>query len=851
MTVYNNLGRANESRGDFKKALKFFKLALSTAKETENKDAEGSTYNNLGRACNSLCDFNEAINSLQLGLRIAEDTKNKTLEGTIYTNLGAAYHSLGHFEKAIEFHLHGSSIAKQNGNKDTEGTGYNNLGSTYHSLGDFKKAIMYCRDSLRIAEESGNKNLEGGAYSNLGRAYSSVGDLKKGIEFYQASFIIAKETGNTNLQGIIYANLGTAYESLGDFERAIESYKESLKIAETTGNKNLKGTAGNNLGTAYYCQNKFGLAHDRWNDGLCIARKTGNKHLEGTVYNNLGLAKYCVGSFNEAKEHFEEGLSIAKETGNKDSESKTYINFGRVSQSLNDFKTAVEFYQLALSIARETGNKHSEQVAFSTLAHAFWSQGDLDEAEEFFKSSIKLFEEMRVLLQMKDEWKISFRNKLDCSQCLMKLQIQRGNILDALSTAEKGRAQALMDLMELQYATNARNSTQTASKQQMEPPISSVVSTTLFFAKDTETMNFWLLREGQLCHFEQQKFSENQMKTLTENTYYQIDGERSVGSDEDSQDESDDEDEMKDLFHRGEEPAASPQDEERCLKTLYDLIIAPISHLIKDDELIIVPDGSSFLIPYAALMDQGSRYLSQTRRIRLAPSLQSLRLLTKCPEGHHSTTGALLVGNPWVETVRIKTKKTMKPFPQLPGAEKEVQMIGQILNIQPLIGKNATKENVLRKISKVSLVHIAAHGLRLTGEIVLSPNLASSDRPEEKDFLLTMADVLDAHLSAKLVVLSCCYSGRGRIKAEGMVGIARAFLGSGARSVIASLWNIDDLATLEFMRHFYEHLVAGQSASKSLHSAMKWMRKSEKFNKVKHWAPFVLIGDDVTLNFGQ
>ena len=134
----------------------------------------------------------------------------------------------------------------------------------------------------------------------------------------------------------------------------------------------------------------------------------------------------------------------------------------------------------------------------------------------------------------------------------------------------------------------------------------------------------------------------------------------------------------------------------------------------------------------------------------------------------------------------------------------------------------------------------------------MSPNFPSSDkRPKEKDFLLTMADVLDAKVHAKLVVLSCCNSGRGKIKVEGVVGIARAFLGAGARSVIATLWAIDDEATLAFMRHFYDHLVAGQSASKSLHQAMKRMRESEKFNDVKHWAPFVLIGDDVTLNFGQ
>ena len=178
-------------------------------------------------------------------------------------------------------------------------------------------------------------------------------------------------------------------------------------------------------------------------------------------------------------------------------------------------------------------------------------------------------------------------------------------------------------------------------------------------------------------------------------------------------------------------------------------------------------------------------------------------------------------------------------------------MIGQILNVEPLIGKNATKEQALSRLNSVSLVHIAAHGSAKRGEILLSPNPGSSEPPEKKDFLLTMTDVLNAKLDAKLVVLSCCHSGRGKIKAEGVVGIARAFLGAGARSVIASLWAIDDEATLTFMEHFYKHLVKGQSASKSLHEAIKMMRESDDFSAVEYWAPFMLIGDDVTLNFDQ
>ena len=177
-------------------------------------------------------------------------------------------------------------------------------------------------------------------------------------------------------------------------------------------------------------------------------------------------------------------------------------------------------------------------------------------------------------------------------------------------------------------------------------------------------------------------------------------------------------------------------------------------------------------------------------------------------------------------------------------------MIGKILDAIPLTGKDASKNEVLKRLSTVQLVHIAAHGRMQTGEIALSPNPSRESRiPKDEDYLLTMKDVLDAKLQAKLVVLSCCHSGRGEIKAEGVVGIARAFIGAGARSVLVTLWAIDDEATLEFMKHFYQHLVKGKSASESLNRAMRCMRESEDFSEIKYWAPFVLIGDDVTLQF--
>ncbi|CAH3169476.1 unnamed protein product, partial [Pocillopora meandrina] len=78
-----------------------------------------------------------------------------------------------------------------------------------------------------------------------------------------------------------------------------------------------------------------------------------------------------------------------------------------------------------------------------------------------------------------------------------------------------------------------------------------------------------------------------------------------------------------------------------------------------------------------------------------------------------------------------------------------------------------------------------------------------------------------------------------------------SILGAGARSVVVTLWAIDDEGTLEFMSFFYDALSKGKKASEALQHAMKCMKESEMFKEVQYWAPFVLIGDDVSLDFKE
>ena len=178
-------------------------------------------------------------------------------------------------------------------------------------------------------------------------------------------------------------------------------------------------------------------------------------------------------------------------------------------------------------------------------------------------------------------------------------------------------------------------------------------------------------------------------------------------------------------------------------------------------------------------------------------------------------------------------------------------MIASILNTRPLTGRPATKAEVMKWMSSVGLIHIAAHGNEKAGEIALSPNPGwTSKFPQGKDYILKMSDVQAANLRCRLVVLSCCHSGRGRIlKGDGVVGIARAFLAAGARSVLVTLWAIDDEATMVFMKSFYQNLKEGKTASAAVQQSMKPLRESEEYSEMRYWAPFQLIGDNVTIEF--
>ena len=843
-------GRANayHGLGDFEKAIENHNRDLKMSKELGYRAGERKAYGNLGNAYYSLGDFQKAIEYHERALEISKEMGDREGEGGAYGNLGNSYYSLGDFQKAIEYQQRRLKISKEEEDGAGEGRAYGNLGNAYHSLGDFQKAIEYHERDLKISKEVGDRAGEGRAYGNLGNAYDSLGDFQKAIEYHERHLKISKEVGDRTGEGKAYGNLGNAYHSLGDFQKATEYHERDLKISKEVGDRAGEGKAYCNLGNAYHSLGDFQKAIEYHERALKISKEVRDRIGEGRAYGNLGNSFYSLGDFQKAKKYHERHLNISKGVGDRAGEGGVYGSLGNAYYSLGDFQKALEYHERHLKISKEVGDRAGKGRAYCNLGNAYHSLGDFGKAFQHYKNSLRAFDHIRENLITNDELKISLGNTYnDINSRLWELQLTDGKVIGALLTADRGRAEALNDLLEFKYGLKGLRPEIKSRYARPSDFASYLAPNTAFIGISEGGIVLWVNEKGKEIKTRRSKIDVSvttYFESLLETTRKEI----GVRADVNCEDRS-----LKNPSDTklAEERSSKPRSLSSCfetksLQTFYSVVIDPIRDLLHGDEVVIVPQGPLCLAPYAAFMDLKSKYLCETFRIRLLPSLSSLRLIQNCPADWHSKTGALLVGDPWVQEV-VYEGMTLG---QLQWAEKEVQMIGEILQTEPLVGKQATKDEVLRRISSVGLVHIAAHGKMETGEIALAPNTTrSSVNPAREDYLLTMKDVLKAQIRARLVVLSCCHSARGEVKSEGVVGIARAFLGAGARSVLVSLWAIDDEATMEFMEFFYQQLVNGRSASEALNKAMKSMRESDRFSAVKYWAPFVLIGDDVTLEF--
>ena len=857
---YANLGIVHRSVSEYEKAREHHEKSLAIMKEVGDRNGEAKCYGSLGIVYRSVGEYEKAREHHEKSLAIRKEVGDKNGEADCYTNLGVVYQSLGEYEKAREHHEKSLAIMKEVGDRNGEAKCYGSLGIVYGSVGEYEKAREHHEKSLAIRKEVGDKNGEAACYANLGIVYRSVSEYEKAREHHEKSLAIMKEVGDKNGEAKCYTNLGNVYSSVGEYEKNSDYLDKSLAVSRKIGNRCTLALSYSQLGAKFYRLGKYYKANEYNKKALLIFTDIGDRESATGVYMTQGAVEQAVGSLINAKDYFEKALTISKELGNRPLEAGACLRLGRFFCMKAEYVRAEEYIKKGLALSEETGDIHAQSLALQMMANLRMEDGKIQEAISYFLSCIEKCEKIHDSLCDNDQFKISFadRNIRSYSQ-LSCLLCETRNPNEALHVLELLRARALADLMSASYSEESKISANPRKWAGNEDTVAKECNgTCLYVSYCCCRINLWILKRSRVTNFLMIKGKDLialQGKTENLDKFFDF---RNVGilPEELCQDGSlhgfhpeskSCEDDCHEGWRIGKESKAN-QGPKMNLPVCYKLIIAPVMEFLEGPEIIIVPDRALYQIPFAALTDESGKFLSETFRIRIVPSLTTLKLINESPIDYHCQTGALIVGNPNVGEVHFKGCLT--EISRLPYAEYEARMVGEKLGVEPLLGQQATKQAVLRGMESVALIHIAAHGDAERGAIALAPSFRIPNGiPQERVYLLTMSDISKIHVRAKLVVLSCCHSARGQVKAEGAVGIARAFLGSGARSVLVALWALHDKATEQLMTHFYDHLVAGESAGESLHEAMKWMRS--KGYDVNQWAPFILIGDDVTFDFGK
>ena len=253
------------------------------------------------------------------------------------------------------------------------------------------------------------------------------------------------------------------------------------------------------------------------------------------------------------------------------------------------------------------------------------------------------------------------------------------------------------------------------------------------------------------------------------------------------------------------------------LQKLYKKLVKPLEGFTSGRDMVVVPVGALHYVPFHALSD-GEKYLIETREIVYSPSASVWQFLNEIPA--KQIKSAFLMG--------FADEK-------IPLVNNEIMALKSIFpSALTFTGEGSMFENYTENADKFDVLHLACHGqFRPDNPMFSSLHLANGS--------VTVRDICSQKLKAELVTLSACETGLNKIFAgDEILGLARGFLSAGAKSLVLSLWNVNDEATAELMQKFYTCLQRGESVATSLRQAqIAFIDRSEH---PYLWAPFISIG---------
>lgn len=828
--VYLGLKEPEQARRRFQEALSLFRDIPDPLSVAYTLQFIGEAHRDLRQLAPAQAAYTEALDlftTLPPDPERADQESLRTSEIYTRTAIAALEFQTGDYGAALAQYQ--TVLALQQAKTDKIGSAYtlNNIGVVYANLGQYAPALHAYQTALGIIEElaaAGVRYLgeEAAILNNLSSLFMSLGDIPQALDYAQK----ASQRHNEWLSNFALTppplELELLRDAVGQSLLSPTAVHQDFAVRSPLGRvvptdleQAGEALTLNNLGQIYAREGNLPQALAMFTKARQAFQSLGNDHALAITLSNMAQVYQQQGEGGRAIATQTEALNLAKRIGDSATIAVATASLAQHHHEQGNLKAAAPLYQQAV----QTSEAIPRAFAQRNLGRLRLEEGKIAEAIPLLTAAIQTLEDLRPGLS--DGAKISlFDQGKTAYQGLQKALIAQNKPEAALEVAERSRARAFIE----RIGDSAQ-----LPPQAIQPPNIAAIRATArnrgatvveYALIDAQTLYIWVIQPQGTITFHQTAIMPidaglNSGDLLVSEVVVRT----------------------RNLMLGQRVDRA-----QLALRQLYQVLIAPIAAELPADPtatVVMIPQDTLFLVPFAALQDDQGAPLIAHHAITTAPSIQTLALLDLQPSGRGKNT--LIVGNPTMPALSFGLNQPPEPLEPLPGAEAEAEAIASLLNVKPLTGGQATETAVLAQLQDAKIVHLATHGLldevrswsSLPGAIALAPDAAH-------DGLLTALDVLNTHLNADLVVLSACNTGRGQLTGDGVVGLSRGFLGAGAKSAIVSLWAVPDQPTAVLMTEFYRQWQGGLPKPQALRQAM--LTTQAQYPAAKNWSGFTLIG---------
>lgn len=885
-----NLGYCQIEVKDYRKAIPLFLESLQI-----RKDSLGAFHPKIAQNCQNLGDayiqleqLDTAFTYLNQALAVFEHNQQEDHPDVakIYTGFGNAYTRLGNHKLALDNFEKALKIELKQFQPDSYRLFpvYNALADNYAASGDYKKALTYYQNNLHILREHVELNHThvGLTHNNMGTTLQKIGEFETALDHYNQAVNIFTALNDQHFLGTIYNNIGNCFWEGEQAKNAIPIYQRSLAIFEDLYGKEHIENASiyYNLGNCLVKEMDYETAHLHYEKAIELTQKIYHaKHpLLAKYKTSNGIAYQEQGKYQEALAQFEEALDILEVTTNN-------------KQTIGVIESPIVLIDL---LNAKANTLYLLFVATDKQAYLVESLARYEYAIELIKSLKKQYQEETSQRLLGEKGFTAFAEAIRTCYALFQLTGEQKYKEIAFAYSEQSRNSVLLSALNTNAAAQFAGIPDSLIHKEL------VLKTNITFYEKKwqaenskgKTANLDLLDEwGNKIFTEKQQYValikqfENQFPAYFQLKY----ADHTITIPTIQQDLLEKETALVEYFVADSMVYVFVID---ATTTHFEAI--PINDLLKKVSLfrtgIYKPhtnstaQSDSTYLAYLQQYTTAAHYLYQKLWQPIATKLPQKvtiinggvlnllpfeALLVAAPErldrqkGFHYLLKDHELSYGYSATLlhQIKNGKTanfskrlLAFAPEFVAADSnffpllhnipEVQTIQQLVQGDIYTGAAAFRETFLQQAPAYQIIHLATHGKADAniGDYSYLAFTATPDSTQER--LLYAKDIYNLSLNAEMIVLSACETGDGEFfKGEGVISLGSAFFYAGAKSIVSTLWSVDDASTKKLVAFFYEGIKAGQTKSAALRQAKLQYLEQTNYPHPFYWAAFVGNGD--------